>query len=115
MISFDIDDHFDSIQSLAKDISVDQLVKNLHVLRGPEKQRLVPPSELAANPGFPHMPNAPPPVFNAHNLNMKAWGEQIQQLGSPMVSPRSDGSMSPPEELSKEFYGNNYQYNGKRI
>lgn len=117
-ISFDVDDHFDSIQSLAKDISMDQLVKNIHGLKGAEKPRagqLAGPNISAA---FPTPVNrsifteAGQGTFNMPP--MAVWGgEQNQPASSPMISPRSDASSSSPEEMSRDFVGSHFQYNGK--
>ena len=116
LISFDIEDQFDSIKSLAKDINnVDQLVKNLHVLRCPDKQRAHIHPEQVPNPVFP----AHPMGFNthAHQMHMptmKPWGEPLSQTGTPMLSPGSEGSATPPEELARDFNGSYYQ-NGEQM
>ena len=89
--------------------SVDQFVRNLQQLRCPDKHRANMHPDQA---GFSNHNG-----FNGHPFNipgMKIWGDQLQQTGTPMMSPGSDGSVSSPEDLAREFNGSYYQ-NGKHI
>jgi len=115
MFSFDIEDKFDSIKSLAKEMSFDQVVKSINAMKGVEKSRLQTDSkynwELADTLNRPHSLNAP---VNPYNIALgQGWVDQNQLMASPMISPRSDGSITPPEDLGREFSSPHYLPNGK--
>ncbi|XP_067935813.1 transcription factor ETV6-like isoform X2 [Watersipora subatra] len=104
LISFDIDDHFDSIKSLAKEATnMDQFMKSLNSLRCNDKQRgNLHNDQNSFTPFASHVNNGITALHHPCHL-------PFPTSGSPMLSPRSDGSMTPPEDLTRDFGGSYYQ------